>query len=128
MKTEIVGFSDASPKAYGCVLYFRFTKMSGEVKMTLVTSKSRVAPIEKSGKKKCTLPRCELLGNLCLGELVGSVHRALEKEMTFQEHYCFSDSQIALAWIRAPSKEFKTFVQNRVIPSRKLFKKENWFS
>ena len=60
-------------------------------------------------KKKCTLPRYELLGNLCLSRLVLSVSSALDKEMEFKAVYCWSDSEIALAWIKAFTKEFKTF-------------------
>ena len=122
-KTEMIGFSDASPKAFGCCVYFRFTKQSGDIKVTFVTSKSRVAPI----KKKCTLPRYELLGNLILSTLVVNVDRALDKEMEFEAIYCWTDSEIALAWINAFTKEFKTFVQNRVVKIRQKVKKENWF-
>ena len=39
-KNERVGFSDASKKAYGCVVYFRITKRSGTIQVTFVTPKS----------------------------------------------------------------------------------------
>ena len=98
-KFELVGFSE---KAYGCVIYFWFTRRSSEIEVSFVTSKSRVTRIEKNGKKKCTLPKCEQLENLILSQLVVSVCSALEKDMMFDEIYCFSDSEIALAWIKVP--------------------------
>lgn len=124
---DMIGFSDASEKAYGCVLYFRFTRRSGDMQVSFVTSKSRVTPIKKKEKDSCTLPRCELLGNLCLSQLVANVRSALDKEMTFDNLYCYGDSEISIAWIRAVSKEFKTFVQNRVQKIRKNVDKDNWF-
>ena len=127
VKYEMVGFSDASKKAYGCIVYLRITQRSGNIKVTFVTSKSRVTPIKKNGQEKCTLPRCELLGSLCLSNLMVNVSSALAKEISLEALYCYGDSEIAIAWIRASSKEFKTFVQNRVVKTRKNVSKEKWY-
>ena len=40
--------------------------------------------------------------------------------------YCWSDSNVALAWIQSTSKEYKPFVQNRVNEIRKLIHPECW--
>ena len=40
--------------------------------------------------------------------------------------YCWTDSQISLAWIRSINREFKTFVQNRVVSIRKNVDHSNW--
>ena len=45
---QLIGFSDASEMAYGCCIYFRFVKKSGELKVVFVTSKSRIAPLNKN--------------------------------------------------------------------------------
>ena len=46
--------------------------------------------------------------------------RALETEMRIKKVICWTDSQVSLAWIKAVKKEFKTFVQNRVLAIRKM--------
>ena len=40
--------------------------------------------------------------------------------------YCYSDSQISLAWIKGLGKEFKTFVQNRVLEIRSKVNANRW--
>ncbi|GFV87778.1 integrase catalytic domain-containing protein [Trichonephila clavipes] len=60
---ELHSFSDASKKAYGAAIYLR-TKSRNGISVKLVTSKSRVAPLN------CvTLPRLELLGALVAAHL-----------------------------------------------------------
>ena len=41
--------------------------------------------------------------------------------------YCWSDSQISLAWIKAVDKEFRVFVQNRVVDIRRNVNPNSWF-
>ena len=55
--TEIHGFSDASELAYAAVVYLRVTDTSNRSLVSLVMSKSKVAPI-----KRLTIPRLELCG------------------------------------------------------------------
>ena len=49
------------------------------------------------------------------------------KRLPFDSIYCHTDSQISLSWIKATKKEFKPYVQNRVIEIRQKTKPENWF-
>ena len=123
ISTEMHGFSDASESAFGACIYLKFVKESGNVTVSFVTSKSRIAPI----KAKHTIPRLELLGNFIISKLVVSVSKALEEEMIIDKIYCWSDSKVSLAWINARSKEFKTFVQNRVLEIRKNVSIANCF-
>ena len=123
VKNEIHGFSDASEVAYGCCIYIKYITQSGNIGLSLVTSKSRIIP----NKKKFTIPRLELLGNYILSRLVVSVLNAFNKEIVIDNVYCYSDSQISLAWIKAVEKEFKVFVQNRVVDIRKNVNPDNWF-
>ena len=121
-KVELHSFSDASEKAYGACVYLRFIR-DGEVpNVTLVASKSRLAPL----KNKQTIPRLELLGNLLAANLVGNVHGALKEELDINSTYYWTDSQVSLAWIRAANSEFKTFVQNRVLQIRRKTELESW--
>ena len=99
------GFSDTSELAYGA-----YIQRSGNVSVTLVTSKSRVTPL----KKKYSIPRLELLGTFIFSKLMVTVLNSLTAEIFINEFYCYSDSQISLAWILSTDKELKTFCQNRV--------------
>ena len=117
------GFSDASEKAYGCCIYLKFVTVTGYTKVSLVTSKSRIAPCRKT----LTIPRLELMGNLLLSRLTYSVLKALDGELEIDELFCWSDSKITLAWIKAEEKELKTFVQNRVLEIRNNVSSEKWF-
>ena len=119
---QLIGFSDAPQLAYGCCIYFKFIYSSGKVKVSFVTSKSRIVPL----KKHITIPRLELLGNVPLCRLVKSVIGAVKMELEIKNVFCFTDSQVALAWIRNEDKEKKQFVQNRVNEIRRNVPPINW--
>jgi hypothetical protein len=119
---EIHGFSDASTLAYGACIYLRFRTSLGSIKVSFVTSKSRIVP----AKKNYTIPRLELLGNLLLSKLLTNVVAALKEELAIDSVHCWTDSQITLSWIRATNKEFKTFVQNRVVTIRENVDSSKW--
>ena len=54
---QLHGFSDASKNVYSAVTYFRFEDTSGNIHISLITSKTKVAPI-----KRLTIPGLELYG------------------------------------------------------------------
>ena len=120
---QLVGFSDASQLAYGCCIYFKFIYSSGKVKVSLVTSKSRIVPL----KKQISIPRLELLGNVLLCRLVKSVIGAVKMELEIKNVFYFTDSQVALAWIRNEDKEMKQFVQNQANEIRRNVPPINWY-
>ncbi|XP_062557404.1 uncharacterized protein LOC134222276 [Armigeres subalbatus] len=104
---DLHGFSDASGKAYGCVIYLHAINLKGNESTTLLCSKSRVAPL-----KGTTLPRLELQAAVLLAELSNRIKGILEKRIT-SEHY-YSDSQVTLSWIKSHSSRWDTFIKNRV--------------
>ena len=116
------GFSDASEKAYECCIYLKCITKSNFISSSLVASKSRVARI----KRKLSIPRLELLGNLILSRLILTVLNTFQGEIFISCLYAWTDSQVSLAWIKALHKEFQTFVQNRVVEIRKNISPENW--
>jgi len=84
-------------------------------------SKTRVAPV-----KKVTIPRLELLSALLLARLVSTVQRALEAEIQLSDVACHTDSQVTLYWIIGKDREWKQFVQNRVMEIREPVSATSW--
>ncbi|XP_062541892.1 uncharacterized protein LOC134209885 [Armigeres subalbatus] len=77
---EFHGFSDASDKAYGAVVYLRCVNLDGRVTVNLMMAKSKVAPLEDLSrrKKKQSTPRLELSAALLLAHLYENVKGSLE--------------------------------------------------
>ena len=89
-KNEIHGFSDASEVACGCCGYIKYITQSGNIGVSLITSKSGIVP----KKKKFTIQRLQLLINYILSRLAVSVLSAFSNEIIIDNVYCWSDSQI----------------------------------
>ena len=103
-KNTLFGFCDASSRAYAAVVYIRVeTDVSSSVEF--VASKTMVSPVERH-----TIPRLELLSALLLAKLMATILIALESEVSFSSIICFTDSKVALYWIRGLEKEWKQFV------------------
>lgn len=116
--TEIHGFCDAEA-AYGACIYLRSTNKSGQSYARILCAKSRVAPL-----KQVTLPRLELCRALLLSRLGKSVQQALTIQVD-AIHY-WSDSTIALAWIKRSPEELQTFVANRVAEIQRITHNAQW--
>lgn len=109
------GFSDASEKAYSAVIYAR-VETNKQVNTTLITAKTRVAPI----KSKLTLPQLELCGALLVADLMRTIVKSLNLENS--PVFLWTDSMITLGWIRSEPNRWKTFVANRVAKIQALTK------
>jgi len=86
----LVGFCDA----YAAVVYLRIKGSIGTT-VNFMASKRRVSPVSKQ-----SIPRLELLSTLLLAKLIHSIAVALEADLQLQPHCCFSDSKVALFWIK----------------------------
>ena len=116
----LIGFCDASKKAYAAVVYLRVKTQEG-FHVKFLTSKTRVNPLQPQ-----TIPRLELLSALLLTRLLVSVRKGLESELSLSETTCYTDSKVALHWIRGADKEWKQFVQNRTTEIRTLLPDATW--
>ena len=116
---ELHGFSDASEQAYGAVLYLRIECTDGSTEVTLVLSKTKVAPI-----KRLTIPRLELCGAHLLANCLHHAKSVLSIPAT--QTYAWTDSTIVLNWLARSPKRFKTYVGNRVSNILELVGVEHW--
>lgn len=116
----LCGFCDASTRAYAAVIYLVIeSNASTEVKF--LVSKTRVAPLQCQ-----TIPRLELLSAFLLSKLVTSVISSLSPTLPQVSLKCYTDSQVALFWIRGTTKEWKPFVNNRVREIRSRVHPDHW--
>ena len=107
-RCELHGFSDASNRGYGAVIYFR-VESAEQISVSLVCAKSRVAPL-----KSLSLPRLELCGAKLLSDLIEVVKDTYANQITFDEVFAWCDSQVVLSWLAGSPSRWETFVANRV--------------
>ncbi|XP_053681589.1 uncharacterized protein LOC128732366 [Sabethes cyaneus] len=116
--TEMHFFSDASEKAYGACLYIKSQNSTGDVLIRLLTSKSRVAPLQRH-----TIPRLELCGALLAAQLYEKVRQCIKIPM---ETHFWTDSTCVLRWIQASPANWTTYVANRVSKIQTLTEHCQW--
>ncbi|XP_073950941.1 uncharacterized protein [Choristoneura fumiferana] len=104
---ELHGFCDASNSAYAAVVYIRVIDAEGKVHVSLITAKTRVAPI-----KQISIPRLELSGAVLLAKLLDEVSKVLKVPKS--NLHAWTDSEVVLAWLSSHPSRWKTFVGNRV--------------
>ena len=116
---ELHGFCDASESAYAAVVYIRSVYENGEVHLSLVAAKTKVAPV-----KRLTIPRLELCGALILSRLLR--HCATVLKVSMESVYAWVDSLVVLSWLSGNPRRFKTFVGNRVSEIMDLIPPGHW--
>ncbi|XP_078051418.1 uncharacterized protein LOC144477563, partial [Augochlora pura] len=117
---DMHGFADASERAYGAAVYLRSRASDGRWVVRLLCAKSRVAPL-----KTISVPRLELCGAVLLARLIAKVRDALG--IAPMKVFCWTDSQVALAWIKGSPSRWKTFVANRVSEIQTVTNTGEWF-
>ncbi|XP_076299352.1 uncharacterized protein LOC143218193 [Lasioglossum baleicum] len=118
-KTELHGFADASQNVYAAVVYSRVTTRNGDILVSLLAAKSKVAPLNSF-----TIPRLELCGALLLARLMFFVRASFGDSVC--EMHGWTDSTVTLAWINQPPSRWKTFVANRVANIQELVPTCQW--
>jgi len=114
------GFCDASTRAYAAVIYLVIdSDINTEVKF--LVSKTRVAPLRTQ-----TIPRLELLSAFLLSKLVTSVMEALSLNLPQISVRCYTDSLVALFWIRGTTKEWRPFVKTTVSEIHRRVHRDLW--
>ncbi|KAG5866658.1 hypothetical protein JTB14_018603 [Gonioctena quinquepunctata] len=116
-------FADASPRAYGAVAYIRCS-FGSQITVNLLMAKNRVAPIKQSSNDSLTLPKLELTASLCASRLSKYIEEKLS--IVTNQIFIWSDSKIALYWIRGDPSRWKPYVANRVNQIRELSDISMW--
>ncbi|XP_055614291.1 uncharacterized protein LOC129760657 [Uranotaenia lowii] len=99
-------FTDASEQACAAVAYFRIVE-KGNVRCALVTSKTKVAPLQF-----LSIPRLELLAAVLGVRLKKIVEQ--EHTLVIKRTVLWSDSTTVLAWIRSDTRRYTQYVGHRV--------------
>lgn len=118
-KIEIHGFADASLEAYGACVYVRSINNLGDIRVNLLMSKSKVAPL-----RSITIPRLELCAALVLSQLIHKIKSAMS--LRIEEYFLWSDSTVCLSWIHTPPNILQTFVSNRVSQIQSFTDPKDW--
>ncbi|XP_026672465.1 uncharacterized protein LOC113464792 [Ceratina calcarata] len=116
---ELHVFCDASTKAYAAVAYWRFKLPNETFRVSIIMSKSRVAPL-----KVMSVPRLELQAALLATRLAKTI--ASEHDFRITRRIFWSDSKTVLHWIRKDPREFKIFVANRLSEIRENSEVNEW--
>ena len=117
--TQLHGFSDASEQAYAGVIYLRVKDLEGKIHVSLVMSKTKVAPI-----KRLTIPRLELCGAHLLAQLMHHVKEVLH--IPLHDVFAWTDSTVVLGWLVGNPRRFKPYVGNRVSHTVDLIAPDRW--
>lgn len=118
---QLIAFCDASTRGYASCLYLRSVDNEGNVKVRLLTSKSKVAPLNPV----LSIPRLEFEAAVLLSKLVSFVVQNLTR--INYSIIALSDSKNVLAWIQTQSYMLKTFVANRVSRITAVVPPSSWF-
>ncbi|XP_033637433.1 uncharacterized protein LOC117298338 [Asterias rubens] len=116
---ELHVFCDASERVYGSVAYLRTEDDKGNVSVSFLMSRSRVAP-----KRQLSMPRLELSAALTGAQLAD----LLRKELTLEINKVtlWSDSTTVLQWLKSESCRYKVFVGTRVTEIQTLTDVQDW--
>ena len=115
-KIELHEFCDSSTQSRV------FDSSSQRYKYRIVAAKSKVAPI-----KQLTIPRLVLSGCLLLSKLISNIFSALTKCHLITYINCWTDSTVALNWIKNISKTREKWIENRLTTIRNLVNESYWF-
>jgi len=124
---QLLGFADASQKGYAATVYLRVVDMTDKVSISLVTCKTKVAPLKGNEKdESLTIPRLELCAALLLAQLLHRLYLKISFVVPVAHVRAWTDSSVVLSWLTTDQKFFKVFVTNRVAKIHSLLPDFTW--
>lgn len=119
IKIELHGFADASTLAYAAVVYAKVILCDKSIKVSLISGKTKVAPLKTISINKLELCGCVLLSTL-ITKIKASYH------CNSIDMHLYSDSTVSLAWITSHPNHWNTFVANRVTDIQHITNTKSW--
>lgn len=118
-RREIHAFSDASKEAIGTAVYLREVNGGGEINVSLLYGRSKIAPVHST-----SIPRLELCSAVLTTQAVRMIRKELDLEVNEEIYY--SDSKVVLGYIQNESRRFYVYVANRVQTIRNTTDPHQW--
>ena len=115
------GFCDSSSQVYCGMVYIRIETTLG-IRVSFLCAKIKVALL-----KKLSIPRLELLGCVLLNKVLKDILVALKGRVSIDSVYCWSDSKVALRWVKGKEKCWEPWVENKVASIRNIIDKDSWY-
>ena len=119
LQTEVHRFSDASESGIGQVSYLRVVNANGDVHVSFLMAKSRVAPI-----KPISIPRMELTAAVVSINVTKMLQSELDYDNLWSVYY--TDSEVVIGYISNDARRFHVYVGNRVQYIRDRSNPEQW--
>ena len=116
---ELHHFCDSSSRAYGACTYIRTVGPTGQVRVTLLQARGRLAPLHA-----ITIPRLELCSAVLAVKLDVLARRVLGVDLLPSTFW--TDSQIVLSYLRSKTARLRVFVANRVSYILSNVKAQQW--
>ena len=116
---QLHAFSDASTVGYGVSVYIRLINDKGEIHVSLLMGKSRLAPM-----KMTTIPRLELTAASVAVKVTQGILQELDMEIDSVTYH--TDSSTVLHYIGSERGRFPVFVANRVKQIRDFSSPQQW--
>lgn len=117
---EVHTFVDASEDAFAAAVYFKVFSSTG-VQCSLITSKSRVAPL-----KSLSIPRLELQAAVLGSRLAKFVTQNSSPIHNFSKRFFWTDSETVMKWLFSDSKKYTQYVSCRVGEILEISKLDEW--
>ena len=121
LSISLHGFCDSSSQVYCGMVYIR-VETTLCIRVNFLCAKTKVVPL-----KKLSIPRLELLGCVLLSKVLKDVLVALKGCVFIDSVYCWSDSEVALCWVKGKEKCWKPWVENRVVSIKSSIGKDSWY-
>lgn len=121
VEIQFHGYCDASERGFCAVIFCRVVLDNQQIVVRLCCAKSKVAPL-----RKLSIPRLELLAAVLLADLKCSVSFALKDLYQIDKMIAWSDSTVALTWIKSCPSRWKTFVANRTSSIQEKIPPDCW--
>ena len=119
IQKQLHGYCDALQAAHGAVVYLRLLHEDSTVSVSLVTTKTKVAPLNGS-----IIRRLELCGALLLACLICRTVKYVNIPTSSIFTWC--DFTTIIGWLSMSSTCLKSYVANKVIETTKLVPAGHW--